>query len=112
MIVALFSYGTLRQREVQLATFGRELAGTADVLRGYRLIQLRISAPKVVELSGKSIHTIAVKSSDPDDRIEGTVFELTQAELEAGDRYEVDAYARAEVALESGLSAWAYVGSL
>ena len=109
-MVALFSYGTLRQREVQLATFGRELAGTPDALRGYRLTQLAISDPKVVELSGKAIHTIAVKSSDPDDRIEGTVFELTRAELEAGDRYEVDAYKRVEVALESGRSAWAYVG--
>ena len=109
-MVALFSYGTLQQREVQLATFGRELAGTPDALRGYRRTQLAISNPKVVELSGKAIHSIAVKS-DPHDRIEGTVFELTQAELEAGDSYEVDAYARVEVALESGRSAWAYVGT-
>lgn len=108
--VVLFSYGTLQQREVQLATFGRELAGTQDALRGYRLTQLEISDPKVVELSGKAIHTIAVKSIDPNDRIEGTVFELTRAELEAGDRYEVDAYARVEVILESGRGAWAYVG--
>ena len=110
-MVALFSYGTLQQREVQLATFGRELAGTPDALRGYRRTQLAISKPKVVELSGKAIHTIAVKSGDPDDRIEGTVFELTQAELEAGDGYEVDAYVRVEVTLESGRRAWAYVGS-
>ena len=109
-MVALFSYGTLQQREVQLATFGRELAGIPGSLRGYRLTPLTISDPKVVELSGKAIHTIAVKS-DSDDRIEGMVFELTQAELEAGDRYEVDAYERVEVALESGLGAWAYVGS-
>jgi hypothetical protein len=110
-MVALFSYGTLQQREVQLATFGRELAGIPDALRGYRLTQLEISDSKVVELSGKAIHTIAVKSSDPNDRIEGTVFELTRAELEASDRYEVDAYERVEVVLESGRSAWAYVGS-
>lgn len=109
-MVVLFSYGTLQQREVQLATFGRELAGTPDALRGYRLTQLTISDPNVVKLSGKAVHSIAVKSNS-DDRIEGTVFELTEAELEAGDRYEVDAYARVEVALESGLSAWAYVGS-
>lgn len=58
-MVALLSYGTLQQREVQLATFGRELVGTADVLRGYRLTQLAICDPKVAELSGKAVHTIA-----------------------------------------------------
>lgn len=109
--VALFSYGTLQQREVQVATFGRELAGKPDVLCGYRLIPLTINDAKVVQLSGKGIHMIAVSTGNPDDRIEGTLFELTRTEMEAGDRYEVDAYVRVEVTLESGRSAWAYVGS-
>lgn len=108
-MAALFSYGTLQQREVQLATFGRELAGSPDALRGYRLTQLTISDARVVRLSGKAVHAIAVATGDPDDRIDGTVFELTQAELDAGDRYEVDAYARVEVDLESGRQAWAYI---
>jgi len=30
--VRLFSYGTLQQREVQLANYGRELEGAADAL--------------------------------------------------------------------------------
>jgi hypothetical protein len=110
-VPALFSYGTLRQAEVQLATFGRELGGTADALVAYRLALLTISDPSVVELSGKTVHTIAVASGDPNDRIPGTLFALTAAELEAGDRYEVDAYVRIEVELESGQRAWAYVGS-
>jgi hypothetical protein len=38
--VWLFAYGTLRQREVQLAIFGRRLAGRADVLPGYALSPL------------------------------------------------------------------------
>lgn len=109
--VALFSYGTLQQREVQVATFGRELAGKPDVLSGYRLTPLTISNAKVVELSGKAVHTIAVSTGNPDDHIEGTLFELTRAEMEACDRYEVDAYVRVEVTLESGRRAWAYVGS-
>lgn len=111
LVVALFSYGTLRQPEVQLATFGRELDGALDVLVGFRLTPLTISDPDVVKLSGKAVHTIAVETGDPADRISGMLFELTQAELESGDRYEVDAYARVEVALESGRTAWAYVGS-
>ena len=59
-MIDLFSYGTLRQREVQLATFGRELDG--------------------------------------------------EDELAATDAYEDDAYSRAEVELELGRRAWAYVG--
>jgi gamma-glutamylcyclotransferase (GGCT)/AIG2-like uncharacterized protein YtfP len=110
-MVALFSYGTLQQRAVQLATFGRELAGTPDTLAGYRLTPLTIGDPDVVKLSGKAVHSIATATEDPADRIFGTVFELTPAELESGDRYEVDAYSRTEVTLESGRVAWAYVGS-
>jgi len=39
------------------------------------------------------------------------VFRLTQAELEATDAYEVDAYGRVEARLESGRTAWVYVGA-
>ena len=110
-MVALFSYGTLQQREVQLATFGRELVGTPDTLGGHRLTSLAITDANVVKVSGKAVHTIAAPTGDPDDRVEGTLFELTPAELESSDRYEVDAYARVEVTLESGRRAWAYLGS-
>jgi hypothetical protein len=30
-----FSYGTLQLEAVQMATFGRQLAGTSDALRGF-----------------------------------------------------------------------------
>jgi len=33
----LFSYGTLRQPEVQRATFGREIDGRPDAIVGYDL---------------------------------------------------------------------------
>jgi hypothetical protein len=107
---ALFSYGTLRQPEVQRATYGRLLEGRPDSLAGYRLAPLAISSPEVVRLSGKAIHAIARRTGRPGDRIEGVVFQLTAAELESTDAYEVDAYARREVRLESGLVAFAYVG--
>lgn len=35
--VLLFSYGTLQDKAVQLANFGRELNGQADRMPGYRL---------------------------------------------------------------------------
>ena len=109
-IVRLFAYGTLQQREVQLATYGRPLDGTPDALTGYRLEPLTITDPEVVRLSGKAVHQIARHSGDPADRIAGVVFELTEAELAATDAYEVDVYGRVEVTLESGTRAFVYVG--
>jgi gamma-glutamylcyclotransferase (GGCT)/AIG2-like uncharacterized protein YtfP len=108
--VLLFSYGTLRQAEVQLANYGRRLEGRPDALRGYRLAPLAITDPEVVRVSGKAVHSIARRTGDPDDVIEGVVFRLTAAELAATDRYEVDVYARTEVELASGTRALVYVG--
>jgi len=109
-VIALFSYGTLRQREVQIATFGRELDGEPDVLAGFALVSIEISDSRVVELSGKAVHTIACATGNPADRVEGMLFALGEDELAATDAYEDDAYSRAEVELESGLRAWAYIG--
>ena len=106
----LFSYGTLRQSEVQLATYGRRLDGVPDALAGYRLQPLPITDPKVVRLSGRAVHTIACRTGDIADRIEGVRFEISDDELAATDAYEVDAYSRSEVRLESGMSAFVYVG--
>lgn len=108
--VRLFGYGTLRRREVQLATYGRLLTGTADMLCGYRLEALTITDPEVVRLSGQAVHSIACHSGKPTDRIPGLVFLLSQDELAATDRYEVDVYARVEVTLSSGTRAFVYIG--
>lgn len=107
---ALFSYGTLQLPEVQRANYGRLLDGEPDRLTGYRLIPLAISDPDVVRISGKAVHTIACATGDPHDRIPGMVFDLSEEELTATDRYETDAYARAEVTLDSGRRAVVYVG--
>ena len=109
-MVSLFSYGTLQQREVQLANYGRLLTGAPDALSGYRLAPLAITDPHVIAVSGKAVHSIARSSGSADDRVEGTLFEITEDELAATDAYEVDVYARIEVTLESGKTAWVYVG--
>lgn len=106
----LFCYGTLRQPEVQMANYGRLLEGQPDALIGYRLAPLEIRDAKVVRISGKAVHMIARRSGDPADRIEGLVFLLTAEEMEATDRYEVDAYGRSEAELASGRRAFLYVG--
>lgn len=105
----LFSYGTLRQREVQISTFGRTLSGQADALPGYRQEMVEIKDAAVVAVSGASHHPIVRKTGDPADQIAGTVFRVTKAELLAADAYEVSDYRRIAVTLRSGLEAFVYV---
>ena len=107
----LFSYGTLQQEGVQLATFGRRLDGRADRLPGFRLAEVRITDPHVLAESGKAIHPIASPSGDPADAIDGTVFAVTSAELADADRYEVADYTRVGARLASGIQAWVYVAA-
>ena len=108
--ISLFSYGTLRQPEVQRATFGRLLEGRPDTLAGFVLAPLVISDPEVVRLSGAAVHKIAQRTGDPADLVEGMVFSITPAELAAADAYEVDVYGRISVRLASGAQAFVYIG--
>ncbi len=105
----LFSYGTLQDNNVQISTFGRKLTGYPDALQGYLLIDLQITDPHVIEVSGKDVHQILDLTQNQDDAVAGTVFELTDEELNHADRYEVDDYKRILVTLQSGKKAWVYV---
>jgi Gamma-glutamyl cyclotransferase, AIG2-like len=107
--VLIFSYGTLQDRAVQLANFGRELTGTSDSLPGYSTSLIAIRDPAVIAASGKTHHTIAQSSTNPAEEVAGTVFKITPEELIAADRYEVSEYTRVQVTLKSGLRAWGYV---
>jgi hypothetical protein len=108
----LFSYGTLQQDDVQRGTFGRLLSGQVDVLAGYSRDVVAIDDPAVVATSGKTHHPIVRHSGDAADRVAGTVFEISDAELAQADAYEVAAYRRVGVTLASGLAAWVYVDAL
>jgi hypothetical protein len=105
----LFSYGTLQQDGVQRSTFGRLLDGSADELVGYAQSMVKIEDAEVVATSGKTHHPIVAYTGAPEDRVAGTVFEITDAELAAADAYEVDAYKRVLAPLASGRGAWVYV---
>jgi hypothetical protein len=105
----LFSYGTLQLEAVQLATFGRRLAGRSDVLAGYKVVSLKIEDPSVVAISGKAVHTMARFTGRASDTISGTVFAVTAGEIRNADSYEVAAVKRVAVVLQSGTRAWAYV---
>jgi hypothetical protein len=105
----LFSYGTLQQEGVQIATFGRRLEGGPDALAGYALSMAKIEDADVVAMSGKTHHPIVAFTGADADRVAGTVFEITDDELDRADAYEVDAYRRVLAPLASGLKAWVYV---
>lgn len=107
--ILLFSYGTLQLESVQLASFGRLLNGQHDAMPGYRKYMLEITDPDVLRKSGEKFHPIVIPSADISDSVEGIVFEITENEISAADRYEVSDYKRIEVQLRSGLSAWVYV---
>jgi gamma-glutamylcyclotransferase (GGCT)/AIG2-like uncharacterized protein YtfP len=108
----LFSYGTLQYKHVQLANFGRELTGREDALPGYARRMVPIIDPKVVALIGESHYANVEPSSNPEDAVSGTVFEITEQELAAADKYEEAAeYHRIAVTLRSGDRAWVYVRS-
>jgi hypothetical protein len=106
----LFSYGTLQQADVQLATFGRRLQGQPDELPGFEPSLVPIEDPRVVTTRGRTHHANVTFNGRPASRVGGTVFEITDAELAAADQYErLAAYARMPVILESGKQAWVYV---
>lgn len=105
----LFSYGTLQQEAVQLSTFGRCLVGDDDSLTGYVLGQQPIANAASVAVSGRALQPIAKHTGDHHHHIPGTVYAVTEDDLKLADRYEVEAYRRIHVTLESGKQAWAYV---
>ena len=105
----LFSYGTLQLRPVQIETFGRVLTGKKDTLIGYALSDVKIKDKAVIETSGTDIHPILKYSGNDEDRVEGTVFEITAAELAQADEYEVEEYLRVKATFHSGTRAWVYV---
>ena len=97
----VFSYGSLQKPAVQLATFGRLLAGRADALPGFELGMVR---------HGEKQHANVKRCVLAESRVSGMAFEITDAELATADEYERgDAYARIAVSLASGIEAWVYV---
>jgi gamma-glutamylcyclotransferase (GGCT)/AIG2-like uncharacterized protein YtfP len=98
----LFSYGSLQRTGVQLATFGRMLAGAPDDLLGYELV--------LPDVSG-SPHANVVPAEESR-RVRGTAFDVTENELAAADDYERrDGYVRVAGRLSSGRNTWVYIDS-
>jgi hypothetical protein len=106
----LFSYGSLQQEEVQLSTFGRKLAGEKDLLIGYEPSLVKIADPEVAKRLKKLHHDNVSKTGDDWSNVQGTVFEVSDAELLKSDVFEAQfGYKRVTVPLASEKEAWVYV---
>jgi hypothetical protein len=106
----LFSYGSLQQDDVQLATFGRLLDGRPDALPGFGPALVPIDDPAVIAALGRTHHANVVRNGRDDSRVAGTVFEVTDEELVRVDAYEAAySYTRITARLASGRDAWVYV---
>jgi hypothetical protein len=106
----LFSYGTLQQEEVQVATFGRKLDGEKDLLLGYEPSLVKIPDPAVSQRLGRTHHDNVTATGDDWSTVQGTVFEVTDDELVKADGFEAQfTYARVNAELASGKKAWVYV---
>ncbi len=106
----LFSYGTLQEERVQIATYGRRLAGEPDELVGFAPSLVPIDDPVVAARLGKTHHANALFTGNDASRMPGTVFEITDDELAGTDVYESPfRYKRLLARLASGRQAWVYV---
>jgi gamma-glutamyl AIG2-like cyclotransferase len=107
----LFSYGTLQQEAVQLATFGRRLKGSPNAIVGFELAVFRVDDAEFIAKSGKADHAIVRLTGSDGDRVIGTVLEVTDEELAKSDSYEPSGYTRVEATLASGGRAWVYAAT-
>lgn len=105
----LFSYGTLQKEQVQIETFGRILKGEKDILSAYIIEMLEITDPEVLRKSDQKYHPILVFSGNPEDEVEGVLFEVTAEEILQADAYEVDDYKRIETVFRSGKTGFIYI---
>lgn len=105
----LFSYGTLQKEQVQLETFGRILKGANDWLIGYQLTYVEITDPEVLRKSAQKFHPIIDFTGNSNDKVSGVLFEVTDAEIQQADQYEVADYKRIETTFASGKKGFIYV---
>ena len=111
----LFSYGALQRADVQLGTFGRLLeGGTHDHLIGYDLSDVEINDGRSAQALSKPRYANIIYSARDGSRVNGMVFEVTDAELLAVDRHLRQlGYKRiAEQLASSKRMAWVYLFSL
>lgn len=102
--IAVFSYGTLQDPEVQKELYNRVLEGQPDRISGYVLESINLPDSSFNYIS----YSMAKLTGNPQDSIEGFVFYLSEHELKITDTYESEAYERFKIKLDSGIEAIMY----
>ena len=100
----LFSYGTLRSKQIQMQLFRKILTGSPDQLLGHKLKSLQIE-----EEFGMADYVVAVPTVDSSDPIHGIAYNISASDLAKVDVFESNAYKRVQVELKSGAIAWVYI---
>jgi len=100
----LFAYGTLKDKTIQENIFGRTLKGVPDRLIGYVINYIEIE-----EEFGLEKYPIIVATNNPEDIVNGVVYDISEKDVYLADTYEGLHYKRIEVTLESLQTAWAYI---
>lgn len=98
-----FSQGSLQEPQAQEDLYGHELTGPEGTLHGYERGYFKVNGEMYPCLSPNA-----------NSFIEGTVYELTDEELAATDKYETNAYKRVEMTIEllrGTVRAWVYVSN-
>lgn len=78
-----------------------------DQLLGFARAIIDIQDAAFAAANGAA-HAIVQFTGPVDDRVDGTVLELTDAELERADAYEPAGYRRVDAAFASGRRGWVY----
>ena len=102
--IAVFSYGTLQNPEVQMELYQRVLEGQPDRLSGYILESINLPDSSFNYIT----YPIAKPNGNPQDSVEGVVFYLSEHELKITDAYESEAYEQFKIKLDSGIEAIMY----
>ncbi|MDB5679553.1 gamma-glutamylcyclotransferase family protein [Sphingomonas bacterium] len=105
----LFSYGSLRRRDVQLAVFGHELEGFDDVLPGFAAVPIRLTDPRTIATGGTADHLILRATADGSGAVPGLALAIRPEDVPVADAYEPAGYERTAVNLASGRRAFVYV---
>lgn len=105
----LFSYGLLQEEKIQMKLFGKRLHGSADELRGYKVITIEITDETFLSTGEDKFQRTLVYSKNDNDIVKGTALEMTEKELLLSDKFEPVVYRRTQVILKSGKQAWIYI---
>ncbi len=105
----VFSYGNLQQEKVQLHLFGQLLSGEADSLYGYRLARIANTDKTILPNDESEWQYTLLNTADKNSRVDGTLFTLTDHQLNELDANKPRDYRRMFMTLSSGKRAWVFL---